>query len=156
MPVLVGAPLPADLPVGFPLTNSVVLCSSAGVETVAHKRLIPTYDIFDEWRYFRPGPQEGVGVLEIQGLRLGITVCEDAWNDSSFWPHHRYTDDPVAELAARGIDGMINIAASPFLEALISSSICFDPLEVTASGNSAIFDFLDIVTFLTSRKILEF
>jgi len=119
VPVLVGAPLPADLPVGFPLTNSVVLCSSAGVETVAHKRLIPTYDIFDEWRYFRPGPQEGVGILEIKGLRLGITVCEDAWNDSSFWPHHRYNEDPVAELAARGIDGMINIAASPFDEGKI-------------------------------------
>ena len=119
LPILVGAPLPTDLPVGYPLTNSVVLCSAEGVQTVAHKQLIPTYDIFDEWRYFRPGPSEGLGVVEINGFRLGITICEDAWNNASFWPQRRYAEDPVAALVAQGVDGLINVAASPFDEGKI-------------------------------------
>jgi NAD+ synthase (glutamine-hydrolysing) len=119
LPVILGAPLPAGRPVGLPLTNSVVLCERDQVRPVAHKRLIPTYDIFDEWRYFRPGPQEGYGVVEIAGERLGITICEDAWNDPSFWPHHRYDEDPVAAVVAQDIVGVINVAASPFDEGKI-------------------------------------
>ena len=76
LPILLGAPLTAGGPVGGPLTNSAVLCENGKVRPVAHKRLIPNYDIFDEKRYFEPGPTEGFGCVEIGGKKLGITICE--------------------------------------------------------------------------------
>ena len=61
-----------------------------------HKRLLPFYDVFDEQRYFSPaGPQQ---VIELDGVRLAITICEDAWNDKNFWPRRLYTVDPMEEL----------------------------------------------------------
>ena len=116
VPVLLGAPLPAGRPVGLPLSNAAVLCQGGKVQTVAHKRLLPNYDIFEEPRYFEPGPVEGFGVLEFAGQKLGITICEDAWNDATFWPHPRYGEDPVERVMSAGVDAMINIAASPFSE----------------------------------------
>tara|TARA_B100000683_G_scaffold277436_1_gene335978 strand:+ start:3408 stop:5057 length:1650 start_codon:yes stop_codon:yes gene_type:complete len=116
LPILLGAPLTAGGPVGTPLTNSAVLCENGKVRPVAHKRLIPNYDIFDEKRYFEPGPTEGFGCIEIGGKKLGITICEDAWNDADYWPHHRYEEDPVARVMAQGVDAMLNLAASPFAE----------------------------------------
>ncbi len=83
-----------------------VLCTTA-------KRLLPTYDVFDEARWFEPGPAEQPAVLELDGRRLGLTVCEDLWNDAEFWPSRRYTDDPAAELAGR-CDLLLNLSSSPW------------------------------------------
>ncbi len=76
------------------------------------KLLLPTYDVFDEARYFDPGSQPSV--WPVGGLRVGVTICEDAWNDKQFWERSRYARDPVEELAAQGIDLLVNISASPY------------------------------------------
>ncbi|MDE0107590.1 MAG: NAD+ synthase [Bryobacterales bacterium] len=76
------------------------------------KLLLPTYDVFDEARYFRAGKR--IAVWEFRGRRIGLTICEDAWNDKQFWERSRYSMDPVEELAGQGIDLLVNISASPY------------------------------------------
>ena len=76
------------------------------------KALLPTYDVFDEDRYFEPfhGPQ----MLDLGGCRLGISICEDVWNDRDFWKRRRYHHDPIEELVRAGADAIVNLSASPF------------------------------------------
>ena len=76
------------------------------------KILLPTYDVFDETRYFAPGTS--AGIWNCNGLRIGLTICEDAWNDKQFWERSRYSRDPVEELVERGIDLLVNLSASPY------------------------------------------
>jgi NAD+ synthase (glutamine-hydrolysing) len=95
-----------------PLFNSTVWLERGQVPRFFHKRLLPTYDVFDEDRYFASGSESGVMTLD--GLRLGITICEDLWNEESFWGHRSYQANPIAELAHQGADLVINLSASPF------------------------------------------
>ena len=74
--------------------------------------LLPTYDVFDESRYFQPALEQKV--YEFGGEKLGITICEDVWNDKNFWAVRRYDRDPVTELAGQGTSVIINISASPY------------------------------------------
>ncbi|HUB09687.1 MAG TPA: NAD+ synthase [Myxococcales bacterium] len=83
-----------------------------GRVTVARKLLLPTYDVFDEGRYFDPG--QAPTVATVDGVRLGVTICEDVWNDKSFWPRPRYREDPLEELSRTGIDMVLNVSASPY------------------------------------------
>lgn len=111
--ILVGAPLPRHAAAGKPLTNSALLIADGALLLNQPKSLLPTYDVFDEARYFQPAEQ--IRVVEFKGEILGITVCEDAWNDEIFWPSPRlYSFDPVQKLAAAGASLLINISASPF------------------------------------------
>src|SRR6266480_2160912 len=111
-PVLVGLPEPNPSDEGRPLFNSAVLLREGRVEQRFRKALLPTYDVFDEDRYFEPyrGPQ----ILELDGRRLGISVCEDVWNDRDFWKRRRYHHDPIEELMRAGADAIVNLSASPF------------------------------------------
>ena len=97
---------------GRPLFNSAVLLSDGAVGPAFHKTLLPTYDVFDEDRYFEPA--EGPQVLEFKGRRLGISICEDVWNDRDFWKRRRYHEDPIEVLAQSGADAILNLSASPF------------------------------------------
>ena len=98
---------------GKPLHNSAVLFDKGKILFCSHKRLLPTYDVFDEMRYFEPG--ESSRVISCKGLQLGITICEDIFNDEESFPHPLYPDNPVADLTDAGpVDLLINIAASPF------------------------------------------
>ena len=99
-------------PAGKRLFNAVALCHSGRVAGRRHKSLLPTYDVFDEDRYFEPA--SAVSPIELCGSRLGVTICEDVWNDRDFWPKRLYHRDPVSELAAQGSDLLVNISASPF------------------------------------------
>lgn len=102
-------------PMGKPLHNSAILFAGGQVLFTTHKQLLPTYDVFDEARYFEPGC--GSGTFRYQGLRLGVTICEDIWNDTSLFPHPLYATDPVAAMLAQAdgpVDLLINLAASPF------------------------------------------
>jgi NAD+ synthase (glutamine-hydrolysing) len=83
-----------------------------GRVAVAHKMLLPSYDVFDEGRYFDPG--EAPTRVEVAGTRVGVTICEDCWNDKSFWAHPRYGGDPIELLGAQGVDLIVNISASPY------------------------------------------
>ena len=99
-------------PEGKRLFNAAALCWSGRVTGRQYKSLLPTYDVFDEDRYFEPA--RTVAPLELKGRRLGVTICEDVWNDSDFWPERLYHRDPVLELAEARADLLINISASPF------------------------------------------
>jgi NAD+ synthase (glutamine-hydrolysing) len=111
-PVLVGLPEPTASDEGRPLYNSAALLRGGRIEHRFRKSLLPTYDVFDEDRYFEPfhGPQ----TLDIGGRRVGISICEDIWNDRDFWKRRRYHHDPIEELAAAGATLVINLSASPF------------------------------------------
>jgi NAD+ synthase (glutamine-hydrolysing) len=77
------------------------------------KRLLPTYDVFDEGRYFEPG--DCPRVLRVGSRRVGVTICEDIWNDKTFWKHPLYPTDPGAELRSLRLDLHVNISASPYV-----------------------------------------
>jgi NAD+ synthase/NAD+ synthase (glutamine-hydrolysing) len=111
-PVLVGLPEPNPSDEGRPLFNSAALLQHGAVGARFRKALLPTYDVFDEDRYFEPfhGPQ----TLDIAGRRLGISICEDIWNDRDFWKRRRYHHDPIEELVRAGADAIVNLSASPF------------------------------------------
>jgi NAD+ synthase (glutamine-hydrolysing) len=80
--------------------------------SVRTKTLLPTYDVFDEDRYFEPALENGLVTLGTR--RLGLTICEDVWNDEDFWRDRRYRRNPAAELAAAGAELIVNISASPW------------------------------------------
>ncbi len=77
-----------------------------------NKSLLPTYDVFDEDRYFEPA--RSTAPFHFNGRKLGITICEDIWNDEDFWPERLYRRDPVKELIAQGADLILNLSASPW------------------------------------------
>ena len=94
------------------LFNAAALLRDGGVQQVFHKRLLPTYDVFDEARYFEEGHLPLV--FELGGLRCGVTICEDAWNDGESPLRRIYAKNPVADCIASGADLIVNLAASPF------------------------------------------
>ncbi|MBD2188653.1 NAD+ synthase [Pseudanabaena mucicola] len=103
---------------GKPLFNSAALLQDGEVKHIFHKRLLPTYDVFDEDRYFAVGTGSQVFTLHLQdgeNLRVGVTICEDIWNDEKFWEKRNYADDPVAELTQNHqLDLLVNLSASPY------------------------------------------
>jgi NAD+ synthase/NAD+ synthase (glutamine-hydrolysing) len=119
---LLAAKLPLPAIVGFVgknkngtgsgISNRAALISGGKVIFEQSKMLLPTYDVFDESRYFQPALEQKV--YEFGGEKLGITICEDVWNDKNFWAVRRYDRDPVTELAGQGTSVIINISASPY------------------------------------------
>jgi NAD+ synthase (glutamine-hydrolysing) len=103
---------------GNPLHNSASVIEDGRIVFTAQKRLLPTYDVFDEARYFEPGSHSQT--YQYKGLNLGITVCEDIWNDKGSFPQKLYATDPISDLVSGmqseggNIDLLINISASPF------------------------------------------
>jgi len=110
--LVVGTALPAPPEAGKPAVNAAVLLDRGRVLVEQHKRLLPFYDVFDEQRYFlSSGLQK---VVELDGLRLAISICEDAWNDKNFWPRRLYSFDPLEELMRQKPAIHINLSSSPF------------------------------------------
>lgn len=99
---------------GRPFYNAAAWCESGAVQTIGRKSLLPSYDVFDEERYFEPA--EGPTVHEWNGLKVGITICEDIWTHPDIQTSRRYCQDPVATLAAEKIDLLLNLSASPWHE----------------------------------------
>jgi len=97
---------------GRNLTNSVALLKNGKIREIRHKTLLPTYDVFDEDRYFEPAEKNTP--VEFNGIQLGLTICEDIWNDEDFWRDRRYRRNPPAELFDAGAEILINISASPW------------------------------------------
>ncbi len=97
---------------GRPLRNSAAILQNGKIVWRAAKCLLPTYDVFDEDRYFEPG--KNTRPFEFKGHKLGITICEDIWNDEDFWPDRLYRHDPVKELIAQGAEIILNLSASPW------------------------------------------
>lgn len=119
--VLVGTVevnLEAKVSGGKPLFNSVALLQSGQVKQVFHKRLLPTYDVFDEARYFESGVESNAFDLAIPEsttpVRVGVSICEDLWNDEEFWGKRTYDVNPIEDLAKLGVDLVVNLSASPY------------------------------------------
>lgn len=95
-----------------PATNGVALLRHGKIAATREKSLLPTYDVFDEERYFEPAHQNLA--VPLDETRLGLTVCEDLWNDEAFWREPRYDRNPPDELMHQNIDLLINVSASPW------------------------------------------
>jgi NAD+ synthetase len=110
---LVGYVEPNPAREGKSLFNAAAVIRDGRVERTVRKRLLPTYDVFDEGRHFEPGgPQEP---WPFGGRKLGLTICEDAWNDREFHRRPLYHEDPVVQVHAAGADLLVNVSASPFV-----------------------------------------
>lgn len=110
--VVCGLVTPAKSDTGKSVMNSAALVRDGRVEFLQSKMLLPTYDVFDEDRYFAPARKQEV--FPLNGSRLALTICEDAWNDKHFWHKRLYNIDPVEELVRAGGNLVLNISASPF------------------------------------------
>lgn len=147
-------------PVGRPLHNAVALLREGQIFSRHFKTLLPTYDVFDESRYFEPGPDvQDANLIQVGGTLVGVSICEDLWNDERLIDRRLYHQNPLANLFTRGSQLMINASASPFvvdkhkfrLELFSSQVKQFkQPLvyvnqvggndELVFDGNSVVFD----------------
>lgn len=111
--VIIGAPLANDKPGERRLLNAALMLFNGKTLHIQTKCNLPSYDVFDEARYFQPaGP---VNVVDFKGEKLGVSICEDAWTDPALWPRGEiYGRDPVSELTKAGATLLINISGSPF------------------------------------------
>jgi NAD+ synthetase len=97
---------------GKALYNSIALLQKGNVKQIFHKRLLPTYDVFDEHRYFEPGLEANYFILN--NVKIGVTICEDLWNDEEFFGKRSYSINPIAELSRSNVDIVVNLSASPY------------------------------------------
>jgi len=103
-------------PVGRPLHNAVALLRDGQIFSRHFKTLLPTYDVFDESRYFEPGPDNKTSnLIQIGGTLAGVSICEDLWNDERLIDRRLYHENPLANLSSRGSQILINSSASPFV-----------------------------------------
>ncbi|MFK7790636.1 MAG: NAD+ synthase [Phycisphaeraceae bacterium] len=110
---VIGLPVRSEKETGRELHNAAAVCSDGKIASLHLKHLLPTYDVFDEQRYFEPGPR--VDLSTIDNVKLGISICEDLWNDRESFTRQLYHDNPVDELAAAGAELFINCSASPYI-----------------------------------------
>ncbi|MEO3705884.1 NAD+ synthase [Trichormus azollae] len=97
---------------GKTLFNSIAWLEAGKIRQYFHKRLLPTYDVFDEKRYFEPGLQ--ANYFSLDDINIGVTICEDLWNDEDFWGKRSYAVNPIADLSISGVDLIVNLSASPY------------------------------------------
>ena len=110
--LIIGTITEGDDLIGTDIHNSAILCFEGKIQFVQNKSLIPNYDVFDEMRYFDSA--KDVNVFKFKGVNLGISICEDIWNDADYWYKRRYNVDPVKKLIDKGANLLINISASPY------------------------------------------
>jgi NAD+ synthase (glutamine-hydrolysing) len=110
--IVCGFVSPAAAETGKSVSNSAAVLHQGEIKFVQSKMLLPTYDVFDELRYFAPAARQQV--YPFGGRQMAVTICEDAWNDKHFWPRRLYSVDPVDELLRAGANLVLNISASPF------------------------------------------
>ncbi|HEX8616159.1 MAG TPA: NAD+ synthase, partial [Thermoanaerobaculia bacterium] len=110
--LIFGCPVRTASWCGKPLHNAAIVARGGRIVLEQHKVLLPTYDVFDEMRYFEPG--KNVQCVEIAGRRVGVSICEDFWFDDEAFGTKLYCRNPVDELARQGAEIFLNISASPF------------------------------------------
>ena len=111
VPIVVGCIDYNTQNTGNPFENAAVVIKDHEIVGKVTKCLLPSYDVFDETRYFEPSKEVQVQVLS--GMKIGITICEDIWSED-FLPSKLYVKDPAGELAKKGIDCLVNLSASPY------------------------------------------
>jgi NAD+ synthase (glutamine-hydrolysing) len=110
--IICGTVTRTGSPAGLPIYNSAAVLEGGRITFRQHKMLLPTYDVFDEARYFQPAEQQSP--LALGDALSALTICEDIWNDKQYWERRRYSRDPVEELASAGARILISINASPY------------------------------------------
>ncbi len=150
------------------IANAASLIANGQVLATVHKRLLPNYDVFDERRYFRPADK--LAPIAFNGLRLGLHICEDAWWGDPETFHHTdpmHFPDPIAELAASGIDVLINVSASPFevnkpsyrdailRRHVIRHQVPFLFVNEVGGNDDLVFDGHSVVLDHSGRKVLQ-
>jgi len=114
VPLLMGS-VTANPGLGKPVFNCALWCEGGLVRRAYRKTLLPTYDVFDEARYFEPAPtgDPEANILRFRGRTIAVTICEDTWNDKDYWERRTYARDPLEEAAAHSPDLIVNLSASP-------------------------------------------
>src|SRR3954470_9523441 len=103
-------------PIGRPLHNAVAVLRDGKIVSRHFKKLLPTYDVFDESRYFEPGPKdEHENLVRIGDMTIGQSICEDLWNDEQMIARRLYHQNPISDLIAAGAEVLVNCSASPFV-----------------------------------------
>ena len=110
--ILFGTVTKNDNATGRKMFNSALLAKNGELLGTVHKTLLPTYDVFDDLRYFEPNKE--LKCLELEGVKLGVTICEDIWYNENDVQYHIYDTDPARELKNKGADVIINVSASPY------------------------------------------
>ena len=110
--LIFGCPIRSEQWCGKPLHNAAIIARNGQVILEQKKMLLPTYDVFDELRYFEPGRE--VHLVEIAGTQVGVSICEDFWFDDEIFGKKMYCGNPVDDLARQGAEVLLNISASPF------------------------------------------
>ena len=159
---IVGTVRPSDLPTGRRLFNSAAVIRNQELLGFADKTLLPEYDVFDDPRYFQPSAER-----HLFDNKLGVAVCEDFWNDKTFWRERLYTNDPADELIELGAEVLISINASPFNKgkmgqrcAMVSHRALMAKIPIVfvnlVGGNDGvIFDGASIVANAQGKIILQ-
>lgn len=111
-PILVGTAIRNKSKAGRPLFNSAAFLKNGKVQNIFYKSLLPTYDVFDEDRYFESASKPQI--LTLSGKKIGVSICEDLWNDNDLWQKPRYHNDPIKILAENKVDFIVNLSSSPF------------------------------------------
>ncbi len=162
---VVGTVRPSELATGRRLYNSAAVIRNKQLIGFADKTLLPEYDVFDDPRYFQPSPQRHLFSLET--TELGVAVCEDFWNDKTFWKERLYAHDPADELIELGADVLVSINASPFNKGKMgqrcemvshrarSAKIPIVFVNLVGGNDGIIFDGASIVADARGRIILQ-
>ena len=132
LPILVGYAARTNSSTGKAAWNAAALLAEGRIAFEQHKMLLPTYDVFDESRYFQPAPSQQV--FAFAGEKLGITICEDIWNDKTFWAKRLYETDPVVDLLGQGATVILNISASPYT--IEKRAVRFEMLRALARSHN--------------------
>jgi NAD+ synthase (glutamine-hydrolysing) len=112
VPAIVGLLVPNEDPRGRTVFNAAAFCVNGAIKSISRKCLLPTYDVFDEDRYFESAPEPMT--VNHGGMRIGVTICEDIWTGPFVSTSKRYDKDPVIDLAEKGVNLVVNLSASPW------------------------------------------
>lgn len=162
---IVGTVRPSELKTGRRLYNSAAVIKHKQLLGFADKTLLPEYDVFDDPRYFQPSPQRHL--FSLNNTELGVAVCEDFWNDKTFWKERLYAHDPADELIELGADVLVSINASPFNKGKMgqrcemvshrarSAKIPIIFVNLVGGNDGIIFDGASIVADANGKIILQ-
>ena len=134
---VVGTVRPSGLTTGRRLYNSAAVIRNKQLVGFADKTLLPEYDVFDDPRYFQPASERHL--FEFDNAKLGVAVCEDFWNDKTFWRERLYSNDPADELIEMGAQLLVSINASPFNKGKMAQRCAMVSHRAKAAGLPIVF-----------------
>ncbi|MGH9948796.1 MAG: NAD+ synthase [Pyrinomonadaceae bacterium] len=140
---VIGAIRPNVDTEGRRIYNSAAVIHVGKLLGFADKTLLPEYDVFDDPRWFEPSDGTGRRLFEVNGVKLGVVVCEDFWNDKTFWKERLYENDPTDEVIAMGAELVVSINASPYNKGKIKQRC--DMVAHRAKANKVPIVFVNLV-----------